>query len=120
MPASIAAEVAALIAVIERMEKRAEEDRAERKAEQESIKTALSADRTTAEMARSAVSTELRDIRHSQTDALRRLEKIEPVTDMVTSVRSLVTGGIMLLGVMGGVAWAGVAFFKDIIVGWFQ
>jgi hypothetical protein len=66
-----------------------------------------------------ATSAELSAMRHGQNDLLRRLDKIEPVTELVTSVKARVTGGLMLLGVLGGVAWGGVVFFKDIIVGWF-
>ena len=72
------------------------------------------------EIARLAVSAELTDIRHSQIDVVRRLNKIEPITELVTSFRSKMTGGMILLGVLGGVAWAGVLFFKETIQGWFQ
>ena len=109
MPASIASQMAANTAILERMERQAAEDRMERKEAQRET-----------EIARLAVSAELTDIRHSQIDVVRRLNKIEPVTDLVTSVRSRVTGGLMLLGVLGGVAWAGVLFFKETILGWFQ
>jgi len=120
MSESLASQVSALAAILQRMERQFDEDRRERKNVQENIKSTLADDRRDADLARSAVSAELTDIRHGQTDVLRRLGRIEPVTDMVTSVRSRVTGGIMLLGVIGGVAWAGLVFFKEIIVGWFQ
>ena len=109
MPETVANQIAAAMAILTRIEQRAEEDR-----------RALLDDRAKSEMARSAVSAELTDIRHKQDNMTRRLDKVEPVTDMVTSVRSRVTGGLMLLGVIGGVAWAGVVFFKDVIMGWFQ
>jgi len=109
MPETLASQVAALTAILTRMERMSDDDR-----------KALADDRRGAELARSAVSAELTDIRHSQTDVLRRLDRIEPVTDLVTSVRSRVTGGLMLLGVLGGIAWAGIVFFKELIVGWFQ
>ena len=109
MPETVANQIAAAMAILTRIEQRAEEDR-----------RALADDRAKSELARSAVSAELTDIRHGQDNMTRRLDKIEPVTDMVTSVRSRVTGGLMLLGVIGGVAWAGLVFFKEIIVGWFQ
>ena len=107
MPVSIASQMAANTAILERMERQAAEDRMERKEAQRET-----------EIARLAVSAELADIRHSQTDVVKRLDKIEPVTDLVTSVRSRVTGGMMLLGVIGGIAWAGVLFFKETILGW--
>jgi len=105
MPVSLAA----IAAVLERIEQRAEEDR-----------KALADDRAKAELARSAVSAELTDIRHGQADVVRRLDKIEPVTDMVTSLWSKIIGGFTALGVVGAVVWAGVVFFKEIVVGWFQ
>ena len=109
MADAISNQVAALTAILERMERQAEEDR-----------KAFSLDRAKAELARSAVSAELADFRHGQNDVLRRLSKIEPITDLVTSVRSKVIGGVMVLGVIGGVAWGGIVFFKEIIMGWFQ
>ena len=109
MSVTVASQVAALTAILTRMEHQSDEDR----------KT-LADDRRNADLSRAAVSAELADIRHSQIDVQRRLDKIEPVTDLVTSIRSRVTGGLMLLGVIGGVAWAGLVFFKEIIMGWFQ
>jgi hypothetical protein len=109
MSESVASQVAALTAILTRMERQSDEDR-----------KALVEDRRGAELARSAVSAELADIRHGQTDVLRRLDRIEPVTDLVTSVRSRVTGGLILLGVLGGIAWAGVLFFKEFILEWFR
>ena len=109
MPVSIAAQVAALATLVEHMNSRMEEDRQERKAAQAET-----------ERTRMITSAELTAMRHGQDDMLRRLDNIEPVTDLVTSVRARITGGLMLLGVLGGVAWGGVVFFKDIIVGWFQ
>ena len=109
MSETVSNQVAALTAILERMERQAEEDR-----------KAFSLDRAKAELARSAVSAELADFRHGQNDVLRRLGKIEPITDLVTSVRSQITGGLILLGVIGGVAWGGIVFFKEIIMGWFQ
>lgn len=109
MSGTVASQVAALAAILERVEHQLANDR-----------SAFDADRDKAELSRSAVSAELADIRHSQTDVHRRLDKIEPVTDLVTSIRSRVTGGIILMGVLGGIAWAGLVFFKEVIVGWFQ
>jgi hypothetical protein len=109
MPPSVSNQVAAMAAILERMERQSEEDRRERK----------SAHRET-ELARAVVSAELNDIRHSQIDVVKRLDKIEPITDLVTSVRSRVTGGVILLGFLGGIAWAGVLFFKETIQGWFS
>lgn len=109
MSESLTSQLAALAAILQRMEHRADEDR-----------NSLADDRRNADLARSAVSAELADIRHSQTDVLRRLDRIEPVTDLVTSVRGRITGGLMLLGIIGGIGWAGLVLFKEIILGWFQ
>ena len=112
--------IATLAAILERMEKRLDEDRKERKAESAAITKMVAHDRANAEMTRSAVSADLTVIRHGQTDVLRRLDKIEPVTNLVTSFRSMVTGGLILLGVIGTVVWSAATFFKEFILGWFQ
>jgi soluble cytochrome b562 len=109
MPVSIASQVAVQTEILERMERRLEDDR-----------KSLAVDRASSELARAAVSAELADIRHGQSDMVRRLDKIEPVTNLVTSVRSQITGGLILLGVIGGIAWGGVVFFKDMIMEWFR
>ena len=112
--------IATLAAILERMEKRLDEDRKERKAESDAIAKIVSRDRANAEMTRSAVSADLNIIRLRQTDVLRRLDKIEPVTNLVTSFRSMVTGGLILLGVIGTVVWSAATFFKELILGLFQ
>jgi len=109
MPASVAAQVAALTAIVERMDKRAEEDRQERKTAQAQT-----------ELTRQSVTAELLAMRHGQDDVMRRLDKIEPVTDLVTSFRARISGGLILLGALGAIAWGGIVFFKDFILGWFQ
>ena len=109
MSGTVAAEVAALTAIVQRMERQLDD-----------AVQSMASDRDKVELSRAAVSADLTDIRHSQTDVERRLNKIEPVTDLVTSIRSRVTGGIILMGVLGGIAWTGIVFFKEVIVGWFQ
>lgn len=109
MPVSIASQVAVQTEILERMERQLEADR----------KT-LAIDRASAELSRAAVSAELTDIRHSQSDMVRRLDKIEPVTDLVTSVRSKIAGGLILLGVIGSIATAGIMLFKEMILEWFR
>ena len=109
MPVSVAAQVAALTAIVELHVSRAEEDRRERKAAQAET-----------ELARMATSAELASMRHGQDDVLRRLDKIEPVTDLVTSFRAKIAGALIVLGFIGGIVWGGATFFKDLILGWFQ
>ena len=109
MPETVAAQLAAQAVLLEHISSRMEEDRQERKAAQAET-----------ERIRLATSTELTAMRHEQNDVMRRLDNIEPVTDLVRSVRAKIAGGLMLLGVLGGVAWGGVVFFKDAIMGLFQ
>jgi len=109
MPVSVAAQVAALTAIVELHVSRAEEDRRERKAAQAQT-----------ELARIAVSDDLSKMQNSQDDILRRLDNIEPVTDLVTSWRGKLAGIMIVMGFIGAIATFGIVFFKDIIVGWFQ
>jgi len=109
MSGTVASQVAALTAIVQRMERQLD-----------NAVQSMASDRDKAELSRAAVSADLTDIRHSQTDVERRLDKIEPATDLFTSIRSRVTGGVILMGVLGGIAWAGLVFFKEVIVGWFQ
>ena len=109
MPETVAAQLAAQAVLLEHISRRMEEDRQERKTAQAET-----------ERTRLATSAELTAMRHGQKDVLRRLDNIEPVTDLVRSVRAKIAGGLMLLGVLGGVAWGGVVFFKDAIMGLFQ
>lgn len=45
-----------------------------------------------------------------------RVDRIEPVTDMVTGMRAKTAGALMLLGALGAVLWAGAAFFREKII----
>ena len=107
MPETVAAQLAAQAVLLEHISRRMDEDRHERKTEQAET-----------ERTRLATSAEITAMRHGQKDVLRRLDNIEPVTDLVRSARAKITGGLMLLGVLGGVAWGGVVFFKDTILEW--
>ena len=109
MPTSVAAEMAANTAVLVRLERRFEEDYKERKeASKETERT------------RRAVTAELLALRNGQDAALQRLDKIEPVTDLVTSLWAKMIGAVSVLGVIGAILWGGIVFFKDVIMGWFQ
>ena len=109
MPVSVAAQVAALTAIVERIDSRAEEDRRERKAAQAET-----------ERTRMITSAELAAMRHGQDDVLRRLDRIEPVTDLVTSWRGKLAGIMIVMGFIGALATFVIVFFKDVIVGSFQ
>ena len=108
MPASVSSQVAALTAIVERMDQRAEEDRSDRKEAQRE-----------AEIARLGVSAELVDMRHSQINVVKRLDKIEPVTDLVTSWRGKLAGIMIVMGFIGALATFVILFFKDAIMGVF-
>jgi len=109
MPESVSSQVAALTAIVERMDQRAEEDRSDRKEAQRE-----------AEIARLGVSAELADIRHSQINVVKRLDNIEPVTDLVTSWRGKLAGIMIVMGFIGALATFIIVFFKDAIMGLFQ
>jgi len=109
MPESVANQIAAAMAILTRIEQRAEEDR-----------RALSDDRAKSELARSAVSAELTDIRHGQDNMTRRLDKIEPVTELFTSLKSKVAGALVVFGLIGALLTSGIMFFRDIILEWFR
>lgn len=52
-----------------------------------------------------------------QIKSLRRdMEEVKPVTSMVNSLRAKITGGLIVLGFIGAVAWTAVLFFKEAIV----
>jgi len=109
MPETVANQIAAAMAILTRIEQRAEEDR-----------KALADDRAKAELARSAVSAELTDIRHGQDSMTRRLDKIEPVTELFTSLKSKVAGALVVFGIIGALLTSGIMFFRDIILDWFR
>lgn len=44
------------------------------------------------------------------------MAEVKPVTDMVTGFRAKLTGALIVLGVVGAVAWAGIQFFKQEIL----
>jgi len=120
MPTTVAAQLAAQAVLLENISSRMEEDRQERKAESIAMEKALVHDRANAEMSRAATSAELTAMRHGQNDVLRRLDNIEPVTDLVTSLKAKAIGALMLLGFIGGIMWGGIVFFKEIIVEWLK
>lgn len=52
---------------------------------------------------------------------LARVDKIEPIADMVTSWRARLVGAVAVLGIIGGVIISAVTFFKQQIfnlLGW--
>ena len=105
MPTTVAAQLAAQAVLLEHISSRMEEDRQERKTAQAET-----------ERSRLATSAELIAMRHKQNDVLRRLDNIEPVTDLVTSWRGKLAGIMIVMGFIGALATFIIVFFKDKIV----
>jgi len=105
MPTTVAAQLAAQAVLLENISSRMEEDRQERKSAQAET-----------ERSRLATSAELTAMRHGQKDVLRRLDNIEPVTDLVTSWRGKLAGIMIVMGFIGALATFIIVFFKDKIV----
>lgn len=62
---------------------------------------------------RDKVQADLQALYSSTEETRRRMDKVEPVADMVTGWRARITGGILVLGFIGGIAWTAIAFFRD-------
>lgn len=56
------------------------------------------------------------DLKQGQRELAADMAEVKPVTDMVTSLRARIFGAMVVLGIIGAVAWAGVLFFKDAII----
>jgi len=100
MPAdnSNAALAAKLQALVDRLDRDYEERQIERKETKEY---------------RSAVQSELSSLQKSTEETRKRMDKVEPVANMVTSWRARLAGAIMVLGFIGGIAWSAITFFRD-------
>ena len=97
--------IGALTAQVEAMNKRLDRDREDRiKLDDEAAKS------------RAAVRESLTELQAGHQAILRRVDKIEPVADMVTSWKARVIGGLAVLGVIGGIIITTVTFFKDAII----
>ena len=109
MALNTAQELGRLTAQIEALNSRLDREYAER----------LRADAETAE-ARVSVKDALNSLEQRNKETADRLAQIEPVTRMVTGWRAKWVGAMIVLGFLGSVAWAGVLFFKDGIIGFIQ
>jgi len=109
MPETVAAQLAAQAVLLEHISSRMEEDRQERKAAQAET-----------ERIRLATSTELTAMRQEQNDVMRRLDNIEPFTDLVASWRGKLAGIMIVMGFIGALATFIIVFFKDAIMRLFQ
>ena len=70
--------------------------------------------------ARLSVRQTLNDLEQGHKSINSRLDKIEPVTEMVTGWQARVVGAMMLLGFIGTIVWTGVLFFKDSLLNLFH
>lgn len=69
-----------------------------------------------AAVARESMRKSLDNLERGHADILGRVDRIEPVTQMVTGWRAKFTGIMMVLGFIGTIFLGGVAFFKDRIL----
>jgi len=102
MARTYAAELATVVEALSNLTKQADADRAERREYEDDA-------RKHREQLHLQVHLLTEQLKHAN----ERLEKVEPVVSMVTSLHSKVTGGILVLGVIGGIAWGGLVFFKE-------
>jgi len=60
---------------------------------------------------------ELRRLAQDQkTTSVWRSQRVDPFIDMGTSIKARIAGAILALGILGGIFWAGIGFFKDKIL----
>lgn len=90
-----ASELAALRATVEQFMSRENEDRRE------------------AKTSRDEMSEVVDEIREDMRDVHRRLDKVEPVTDMVSKWKLVGTGVLLTIGAIAGAFGAMFAFIKD-------
>ena len=67
---------------------------------------------------RKATKATVDQIARQQDKLIAEMEEVKPVTDMVSSLRAKVTGGLIVLGVIGAIFWAAVQFFRQQIINW--
>lgn len=97
--------IGALTAQIEAMNARLDRDREDRSKKDDA-----------AIRSRAQLKSALDDLQRSHDAVLGRVDKIEPVADMVFSLRAKVSGALVLLGLIGTVVMTAVAFFKERIL----
>lgn len=116
MAATVAAQLAALIEVVNSLKERADEDRDDLKHYHEKLSKDLDADRRSADAYRATVQEDLSKLTQGQLGLLDRIDAIEPVTSMVTSMRAKIAGAMIVLGFIGSIAiWAATYFKAEIM-----
>lgn len=58
----------------------------------------------------------LQEIAGIQKVLVSDMKDVKPVTDMIKSFRSKLTGAFLVLGIIGAVIWAAISFFKESIL----
>jgi predicted phage tail protein len=97
--------IGALTAQIEAMNNRLERDREDRRDAN-----------VAATINREQVNKTLLELQQGHKKIVSRLDRVEPVADMVTSWRAKFAGAMIVLGLVGSIAFAGVTFFKESIL----
>lgn len=46
-----------------------------------------------------------------------RRGRVDPFIQMGTSIKAKITGAVLVLGIVGGIVWAGLQYFKEQIIG---
>lgn len=93
-----ASELAALRATVEQFMSRDEEDRHEAKTSRDEMSEAVD------------------EIREDMRDVHRRLDKVEPVTDMVSKWKLVGTGVLLTIGAIAGAVGAAASFLREKIM----
>ena len=97
--------IGALTAQVEALNQRLDRDRTDR----------ATADAEAAR-ARKELYRKVSEIENAHQIMLRRVDDIEPVAKMVTGWRAMVTGVMLVLGVIGSIVIGGLTYFKDAIL----
>lgn len=60
---------------------------------------------------------DIEQIKRDQSDINKwREERVDPFISMGTSVRAKATGAILALGIIGGIVWSGLQYFKEQVI----
>lgn len=76
-------------------------------------------DRGEAKKARGEMADAVNEIRADMREVHRRLDKVEPVTDMVSKWKLVGTGVLLTIGAIAGAIGAAASFLREKIVGVF-
>lgn len=100
--------IGALTAQVEAMNNRLDRDREDRQTHDQA-----------ADAVRKEVLEGMAKLERSHDDMLRRVDKIEPVADMITNGKAKITGGAIVIGVIGTIVLGFLSFFKEQLLGFF-